>query len=217
MGAWNTLHLFDSDQFYDEGVTRLRTDKERLKIDYSQFIKTHLIGGVYRFTKKELDELIDQSVQTIIDTSNQFDSAFKKHNEYNAIVDYGDKRVYLNQHEHYHDFGQFLEYFLFKYFADFYPHLNCGEGGLYGRLVTKKVSVAAEIIGNLESGEHYFCPDRLGIVNWISKEDTEILFHSKEDFYTSKDYDWLLTSFFQLVYHFILQFLNSYTLEPPIS
>ncbi|MEL6557866.1 MAG: hypothetical protein AAFQ94_06745 [Bacteroidota bacterium] len=199
MGAWNTLHLFDSDQFYEKGVSVLKGESKTLLKDYSDFIRSFGIGGVADLSADQLNQLIEQSVESIIETSNLFDDSLKKHQIYDALDSDDQKRVYLNEHAHYYDFDRFFEYYLFKHYADFYPHLNCGKHGLLGKLNPKRSTVANEALYNLEDANNYFCADMMGIVNWIAKEDAELLLNCREDFTPGESYDSLFNSFFTLV------------------
>lgn len=199
MGAWNTLHLFDSDQFYLGGVPRLTGEIDDLTNDYLDFLSAFRIGGISNLTAVELETLLNESLNSLRRISNQFDSAFKRQEAYDLIDSYEGKRNYLNNHEEYYEFGKFFEYYIFNYYADFYPKINCGKYGLLGKLGVKPRSTAAEIIENLENSDNYFSPDGMGIVNWISKTDTEVLFHCKNDFSPKQDYEWIFNSFFKLV------------------
>lgn len=199
MGAWNTLHLFDSDNFYEHGVPCLKGKTRDFRDDYSDFLASFRIRGTSNLSSEALEDLLTKSVLSIQETSNKFNPEFKQHAEYDTISSWDDRRNYLNKQEQYYEFGQFFEHYMFKYYTDFYPHINCGKHGLHAKLGIQPNSVVDEIIGNLEDADNYFCPDGRGIVSWISKEDTRILLECKHDCAPKEAYQSLFNTFFDLV------------------
>lgn len=181
MGVWNTLHLFDINEFYENRVPILRGEKGSLENDYKEFLKSYKIGGISKLSSSELIKQIEKSVSEIIKISNLFDPTFRTHKIYDSIESWDEKRKYLNDNEYYYEFDSFFEYYIFKYCADFYPHLSCGKGGLFSRLNPKVSSIGYEILSIIEN-ESFFSPDSMGIINWISTEETELLSNSGNDF-----------------------------------
>jgi hypothetical protein len=124
MGVWNTLHLFDINEFYENRVPILRGEKGSLENDYKEFLKSYKIGGISKLSSSELIKQIEKSVSEIIKISNLFDPTFRTHKIYDCIESWDEKRKYLNDNEYYYEFDSFFEYYIFKYCADFYPHLS---------------------------------------------------------------------------------------------
>ncbi|TPN87933.1 hypothetical protein [Aquimarina algicola] len=189
MGAWNTLHLFDINKFYNDAVPLFLGEKGSIRDDYLDFLKSYVFGGIEHLSNTELQNRINKSIVSLKEIANQFDSDFKKHKEYDFIKSEKEKQNYLDKHPEYYEFGAFFEYYIFKYCADFFPHIVCSKYGLLSILDPKRNSIGYEILRNLENYDNFFCPDGDGIVGWISIEDTEILLNCKEDFFSKDDCD----------------------------
>ncbi|MGG8496741.1 hypothetical protein ACQY1Q_10010 [Tenacibaculum sp. TC6] len=189
MGSWNTVHLFDVSKFYNDIIPTLRGEKGSLKNDYIDFLKLSRIGGINDLSDYDLKKLTNESISKIIRISNQFDSIFKIHKIYNNIKPWEEQRKYLNDNEYYYTFNMFFEYSIFKYCADFHPHIYTGKRGLNSVLAPKKNTIANEILDNLENFNTFFCADNTGVGNWINIEDTNILFNCKEDLFSKPPYD----------------------------
>ncbi|TCI84802.1 hypothetical protein [Tenacibaculum sp. M341] len=190
MGYWNTLHLFDDNKFYKELVPVLRGEKGCLQNDFIEFLRLYRTGGITDLSLEELKKKTDTSVSKIIEISNKFNSNFKAHN-LNS-----DENHSLQNNEFHYEYSRFFEYYVFKYCADFYPHLPTGKGGLLSELDPKDNSIAFEILENLEDFNSVFLSDG-GIINWIDLEDIEILIMSKDELFSIGPYDEEIMDYFE--------------------
>lgn len=181
MGVWNTLHLFDTNEFYENRVPILLGKKGALENDYIDFLKSYRIGGVSKLSACEITKLTNESVSEIIKISNLFDPTFRIHKIYDNIETWDEKIKHLNDNEYYYEFKSFLEYYIFKYCADFYPHLHCSKGGLFSSLNPKTNSIGHEILNIIETHNSFFSIDG-GILNWISIDETKLLSNCRKDF-----------------------------------
>ncbi len=96
MGAWNTMHVFSNEIFYNEVVPKLRGQKGCIKEDYYHFYKRIRPGGVENIPLEELNTIIDASVKFIYKISNDLDASFRYHKEFNAITSYQEQLKYLS-------------------------------------------------------------------------------------------------------------------------
>ncbi|WP_299625577.1 hypothetical protein [uncultured Tenacibaculum sp.] len=181
MGAWNTMHVFSNEIFYNEVVPKLRGEKGCIKEDFIEFYASHKTGGIIHMSPEELDKEVSLIVKGIHNISNQLDKTFKVHEVFNFIEDWNEQEKYLNAIEFIYDFGKFLEYYIFKYCADFSPYVICGKRGIRTVINYKANSVTEEVLNVLENYDTIFCYDGMGIVNWISNEETALFSMFQED------------------------------------
>ncbi len=195
MGIWNTLHLFDVHEFNTQIIPCLRGEKGCFKNDYLDFLKSNS-SEVHNLSKEDVEIVVNNSISSINEIANQFDLDFKKHNIYDILESHADKEEYIRNIKIHYDFTKFLEYYIFKYCADFFPHTVCGKRGLLNNFDLKENSISYEILKNLDDDDNFF--NGYGIVNWISTEDTEILLNSKKDFILNYNNDYF-EDFFKIV------------------
>lgn len=182
MGYWTTLHLFDDNSFYKNVVPSLKGQNENIRSEFFEFSKYHKIGGVEHFTNNELALFLDSSVSEIVNIANSFDKTFKFHNEFHKIVDYSASKLYLSKVEGLYDFCRFFEYYIFKTCADFFPHIPLGKGGVFRNFNLNYKTLSYSIICELDNENDFFgLGERMGITNWITHEDVELLYLDKEN------------------------------------
>ncbi|WP_428665730.1 hypothetical protein [Runella sp.] len=181
MGYWTTLHLFDYKTFYNERVPVLKGEKGSLEEDCLEFLKLYTTCGIAHFSESKVSALIRQNIETINRISNSFDTSFKVHREFHKIKNHNDRSLYLSQLEGYSDFGRFMEYYIFKTCADFFPHIPLGKGGVMRNFTINFKTLSYSIIGEFDSRNEFFCDDMMGVSNWISSEDVELLYLDKEN------------------------------------
>ena len=188
MGYWTTLHLFDEKVFYEKVVPELKGLNGNIKLDYLQFSKSHRTGGIEHFSESELNIFLDNSIINVFNIANSFDKTFKIHSQFHKIKEYDDRRLLLNELDGYYDFCKFFEYYIFKYCADFFPYIPLGKGGVFRNFNLNEKTLSYSIICELDSENEFFgCWDRMGISNWITNEDVELLYLDKENLYFEGD------------------------------
>ncbi|MFZ0598813.1 MAG: hypothetical protein WAM46_17645, partial [Flavobacterium sp.] len=176
MGYWRTLHLFDDKKFYNEVVPELKGETGDLTPSCLEFLKHYSIGGISHLSNEKLNSLVEQNIQTIISISNSLDETFKIHHEFHKITNYDNQNLFLNSLEGYYEFCKFLEYYLFKTCADFNPHLGLGKGGVSRNFNIHRKTLSYNIIEELDDWNDFLSQDRMGITNWITNEDIQLLF-----------------------------------------
>jgi hypothetical protein len=179
MGYWTTLHLFDDDIFYKKVVPALKEGKEELRADCLDFLKSHTTGGIYHLSELEINELVQQLINRISKIANSFDKTFKIHNEFQNIDKYDDRLHFLNALDGHYEFCNFFEYYVFKTCADFFPHLPLGKGGVFRNFNLSIKTLSYSIIGELDHTSEFFCSGLMGISNWMTSEDVELLYLDK--------------------------------------
>ncbi len=177
MGRWTTLHLFDDKLFYLKVVPELKGEKGNLENVYLNFLKTHMVGGIDKFTQNEIQTLIRKSLDEFQIESQKFDIQFKHHKEFDLKNSTDSNKLYSSSW--YYDFCRFFEYYVFHTCADFYPHIPCGKYG-----VVHKFDIDYKLIGFdvlLEfSSFTFFAHDGTGIDGWITNEDVELLYYERD-------------------------------------
>jgi hypothetical protein len=178
MGRWTTLHLFNDRIFKEKTIPELKGELGDLSNVYLNFMKSHITGGISRFTGEEVNELLQESIKTIHLHSKKFDENFEKNTELDAILDNEACSEFLHKASWHYDFSRFFEYFVFQTCTDYFPHLPCGKWGIRN-LATTPNSLANELIGLLEPSRVMFTNDYMGIMGWLTSENVELLFHDR--------------------------------------
>lgn len=181
MGYWCSLHLFDDNKFYSEVVPQLKGEIGDLTEAVREFLKYYFVGGISHLSDEKLNALIEQNIQWIVSISTSLDETFKIHNEFHKITDYKSQNHYLGNLDGHYEFCRFLEFYLFKTCADYNPHVGLGKGGVSRNFNIQIKTLSCDIIGELEDENAFLSQDRMGIVNWITHEDVELLFLDKEN------------------------------------
>lgn len=181
MGYWCTLHFFDDKKFYNDVIPEFKGEKGNLAPAYLDFLKVHITGGISRLSSSKINTLIKNLEKNTIKISNSFDKEFKRHHNYHKIDDYQRQIAYLGKLEGYYDFCKFFEYYLFKKCADFFPHIPLGKGGVSRNFLLDINSLSCSIISELDNWNPFFCDDLMGIGNWLTNEDVELLYLDKEN------------------------------------
>jgi hypothetical protein len=176
MGDWNTLHLFNEDIFYNQTVPLLKGKYGDLEKEYYDFLKYHLIGGIDRLSKSELNILCKKGAEDVIAVASNFDYVFTLHSEF-MIDDQEERKSYLDKHNWFYDFNRFFEYIVFSTCADYFPWYRLGKCGLFTQVPMKNRSIGYEVISKLSMRSEYnlFCCDGSGIISWISSEEAALL------------------------------------------
>lgn len=187
MGYWTTLHLFDYKTFYNERVPVLKGEKGSLEDDCLEFLKLYATGGIARFSESKVSDLIRQNIETINRFSNSFDKSFKVHHEFHKIKNDNDRSLYLSQLEGYSDFRRFIEYYIFKTCADFFPYIPLGKGRVSHNFNIHFKTLSYSIIEELDSRNEFFCEDMMGVSNWITHEDVELLYLDRSNLYSDNN------------------------------
>ena len=197
MGYWTTLHLFDDKVFNEKTLPEFTGQAGDFHKVYLDFMKTHTIGGIGKFSEQEIQTIIENSLNTIQIQAKKFEKEFRRHLEFERSED---QRNYLNENEWSYDFSSFFEYLVFNTCADFYPYLPCGKYGLASKLDLRRNSLADELIGTLDRGigTSLFSADSMGIISWITSEEAALLFYDKEAI-TTDDNDEFLSAFLNLL------------------
>ncbi|MCR4031190.1 MULTISPECIES: hypothetical protein [Flavobacterium] len=182
MGYWCSLHLFDDKKlFYSEVVPQLRGEVGDLTEATREFLKHYLVGGIARFSEEKLNSLIEENIQKIISVSKSLDETFKIHQEFHGITDYHTQNRFIGSLDGHYEFCQFLEYYIFKTCADYNPHLGLGKGGVSRNFDIPIKTISWNIIGELDNWNDFLSQDRMGISNWITHEDVELLYLDKDN------------------------------------
>jgi hypothetical protein len=179
MGYWTTLHLFDDKIFREKTLPEFTGQTGDFKRTYLEFIRSHRLGGIAKLSEQEIQDIIDNAINTIQVQAKKFDKEFRKHLEFERSED---QRNYLNENDWTYDFSRFFEYLVFNTCADFYPYLPCGKYGLASKLDLRRNSFADELINTLDRGisTSLFSADSMGIISWITSEEAALLFYDKE-------------------------------------
>jgi len=156
MGHWSTLHLFDDQKFIRELVPLFRGEKQNLIVNYTDFLKTHITGGISHLTKVELDNLINIHLGRIIEISKLFNDSFKTHSKFHKLTDHNDKVNFFEKLEGYYDFCKFFEYSIFKNYSDFFPHIPLGKAGISQDFNLKPNTISQSILNELDSWNEFF-------------------------------------------------------------
>ncbi len=180
MGYWCTIHLFDDTKFYKEIVPQLKGQTGDLTAVCSEFLKSYITGGTGHLSTLENINLAKKYIDRIHLISNSFDQSFRIHNEFNKINDYDHQLRFLSQFQGYYDFCRFFEYILFTTSADFFPHVALGKGGVLRNFDIQVKSIAYNIVEELDCWNRFFTGEMMGIANWITHEDVELLYLDKE-------------------------------------
>ncbi|MFD2939955.1 hypothetical protein [Flavobacterium notoginsengisoli] len=181
MGYWCSLHLFDDKKFYSEVVPELKGETGDLTEACREFLKHYLVGGISRFTEEKINSLIEENIQKIVSISKSLDGTFKIHHEFHEIKDYDAQIRFIGKLEGHYEFCKFLEYYIFKTCADYNPHLGLGKGGVSRNFDIPMKTLSCNIIGELDNWNDFLSQDRMGIANWITHEDVELLYLDKEN------------------------------------
>jgi len=185
MGDWNTLHLFDSDRFFevvvpdliDEGCLlthyfKLRKEKDIL---WRNKNSAHRIAQIVKFCKEfdksfkihKLLNLLESRTKKISEPYNEF--LQKRNADINNFIK---KNIEVID-----DFNKILPFLLFSECAQFNPHLILGRRIFSNSIQAKEGSIAEDcclIISHHESGSILGYHGE-GIFNWLTKEDVQLL------------------------------------------
>ncbi|MBO0593994.1 hypothetical protein I2486_21550 [Cellulophaga sp. E16_2] len=181
MGYWCTLHLFNEEKFYSETVLELKGQVGNLLPSYKEFLRTNVTGGINHLTIKEIDELALSQLEKIYKISNSFNETFKNYPAFHSLKNWDLELNFLGSLEGHYEFCKFFEYYIFEKCSDFYPHIPLGKGGVTRNFDLKPNTYSNNIIGALDSWNHFFLQDMFGITNWISNEDIELLILDKQN------------------------------------
>jgi hypothetical protein len=181
MGHWRTLHLFDDKKFYKEVVPQLKGETGDLTEPYREFLKHYSIGGISHLSAEKINSLVEQNIQRIVSISSSLDETFKIHDEYNKMTTYDSQNQFLSNLGGHYEFCTFLEYYVFKTCADFNPHLGLGKGGVSRNFNIQTKTLSYSIIEELDDWNDFLSQDSMGITNWITNEDVQLLFLDKEN------------------------------------
>lgn len=181
MGYWCSLHLFDDKKFYRDVVPQLKGETGDLGDACEEFLRFHVIGGIARLSSEEIKQLVEKTVGYINSISRDLSENFKTNARFHDIKDYEQQRLFLNDLDGYDDFCRFFEYYVFKTCADFFPHIGLGKGGVSRNFDLPVNSLSYSIITELDNWNDFFSGTGMGITNWISHEDVELLYLDKEN------------------------------------
>lgn len=181
MGYWSTLHLFDDKKFYKEVVPVLKGETGNLNHECYEFLKSHVQGSITHLSKRDINNLVEQTIKKINAISNLLDKTFKTNSEFQKNKDYDSQRHYLNDLDGYYDFCKFFEYYVFLTCSDFFPHLPLGKGGLFRNFEINVKTLSYSIIGALDNRNEFLWGDGMGITNWITNEEVQYLYLDKEN------------------------------------
>lgn len=183
MGYWCTLHLFDDSKFHCEVIPVLKGETGDLTEMCLEFLKTHLVGGISRFTEAEIERLVENYVEKFIAISRSLDETFKKQDDFIQNVSYEERKDFLSKLDAHYEFCRFFEYYIFATCADFFPHLVLRKGGVHRRFNYNipERTIACNIVSELDNWNEFLAAYGMGITNWISSEDVEILYLDREN------------------------------------
>ncbi|WP_316634386.1 hypothetical protein [uncultured Flavobacterium sp.] len=181
MGYWRTIHLFDDKKFYKEVVSELKGETGDLTEPCREFLKHYLTGGTSHLSVEKINSLVEQNIQRIVSISSSLDETFKIHDEFHKMTNYDSQNHFLSNLDGHYEFCKFLEYYLFRTCADFNPHLGLGKGGVSRNFNIHIKTLSYNIIEELDNWNDFLSQDSMGITNWITNEDVELLFLDKEN------------------------------------
>jgi len=181
MGYWCTLHLFDNQIFYEKVVPELKGQIGNLESECEEFLKLYTVGGLNKYSKPEVLKRVDEVTRSIHEISNSLDKSFKINAEYSQIKDYKEQQLFIGKLNGHSDFCKFFEYYIFKHCADFFPHIALGKGGLNRNFNLNYKTLTYSIISEIDEWKEVLCHDMMGVTNWLSKEEIELLYLDKEN------------------------------------
>lgn len=181
MGYWCTLHLFDDQIFYKKIVPELKGQKGDLESECEKFLKLYTVGSLNKFSKSEVLKRVDEVTKSIRKISNSLDKSFKINAEYSPIKDYREQQLFIGKLDGHYHFCKFLEYYVFKHCADFFPHIALGKGGLHRNFNLNFKTLAYSIISEIDEWKGFLCHDMMGVTNWLDKEEIELLYLDREN------------------------------------
>lgn len=176
MGYWCTLHLFDQERFQTDGIPKLRGERGDLVSLYEQFLHQHRVGGTAHLPKSEVNDLVCLGLENIHEIANTFDLAFKVISAFHSKENYDEQIQYINRLDGHYEFCRFFEYYLFRDYADFFPHIPLGKGGVGRNFETVDDSNEELIIGELDYWNEFLSWDTSGITNWTGPDEAKLLF-----------------------------------------
>jgi hypothetical protein len=190
MGDWRTLHLFDKTKYIKEIVPIIRN------------LDTYLPVFLNEERWRRLNSFSSPSEEIIKDTNklvSELDDELSSHPELAALSRVKNKN-YDNYYSHREKFIsqrqssiEFFEYLIietiFSSVADFNPQFILGKTIFEGCVETKLNSIADELTSKITSQNEESILDIIdgGIINWLSKEDVELLYLDKENILSLND------------------------------
>lgn len=186
MSLWHTLHLLHYPTFEIEVLDRLRLGGPKLDIALRAYFEACEPLMVRGKSVEEVEVLLRSAATEIQVLSEGFDTSFRKHKIYNTLPDWRAQREYVDSLDWAYDFSKFFEWLVFRYAADFFPHIAMGKRSLSHHLTIRKDCVAAQVLDQFGDRNSLLCADDRGIIQWLTPAETEILFLDK-DLLTAED------------------------------
>ena len=178
MPRWTTLHLFDEEKFKTKVVPLIKEDPKNQREEIIDFLSRFRIGGLKNVTEEKLEGLIIEISNKRAEALYFLDDSLRIKKQFDRQKEEG--FYALLQYDNYY-FARFLEYVVFKYCADFFPHVPLGKSGLYRLCSQKTGTMLNSILYSFGDNGGIYSEDSMGIDDWISVEDTELLYHSIDD------------------------------------
>jgi hypothetical protein len=193
MGDWNTLHLFDSKTFYSKITPELLKGGNILE-DYVKSKLFWYITGVDALDNKSLCKLklFSQNFEDnykvhseLFELQNGKQKDNEKHNEFikRKNGDIEEFQQKFNDEIYYH--SALLPLVMFSECAQFNPHLIIGRKIFRGNISAVKGSLAEECLSNITEPIDY--SDIGYVMNWLSYQETKLLWMDIENVFLTKD------------------------------
>lgn len=166
MGYNKTLHLFDTNRFYNETVPTLKGQNGLLEEVYQSFVRK--------------DPRTSLTIDEIAEVANRFDDDFSNIKGQRFYCD--TPREEINQfHNKLYEFQTFFEYIIFKECALARPCFHLGKASLPHYFDIKNGTVASKIAWSLDKA-FILHSDMEGICGWINAADVQRLLNDTDSF-----------------------------------
>lgn len=170
MGAWNTLHLFDSKKFYNIIVPDLMGDGRILQHYFNSNLGRFILWD--NVTNKEI------RINNILKLCKEFASDFKVHPLYKSLAD---QDTFLKMHiEAIEDLNRIIQLIVFSECALFTPCFKLGKRLLAYFVDFNKMNaktIASECLDSIRFSESGSLHSSIGngIVNWLTDDEVKYL------------------------------------------
>ncbi len=177
MGSWVTLHLLDERKLSEKVIPDLRSGNSLTKEHITEYLRLSYLGGIQRLNVDQLERLILQTISNIKGIVHDYDILFEKDLQLLSYKEIEDKILAMNHDERQYDYGRFFEYLIFKYCADFIPHIALGKAGAHNIYPASDIALINDIIGKSQKMAGLYSQGNMGIESWIPADDTELLYY----------------------------------------
>jgi hypothetical protein len=190
MGDWRTLHLFDKSRYIKEIVPIIKDFDTYLSV----FLNEERLRWLNSFSIPS-EEILKETTKLVSELIDGL-SSHPKLKELSRVkirnIDnyYSHREKFISRRQSSIEFFEYLIIeTIFSSVADFNPHFILGKSIFEGCIDTKLNSVAKELSSKLTLQNDDSILDLIdgGIINWLSREDVEMLYLDKENILPCND------------------------------